>query len=93
LPYVIAYNAPAAPEAMERLRSALGVQDPATALFELSGELGTKRGLRDLGMGKADVDKAADLAVESPYWNPRPIERDAIRGLITRAWAGQPPNS
>ena len=36
------------------------------------------------------VDKAADLAVKNPYWNPRPIERERIRELIRRAWAGEP---
>jgi maleylacetate reductase len=92
LPHAIAYNAAAAPEAMASLRSALRMQDPATALFELSGKLGAKRSLQELGMGESDIDKAADLAVESPYWNPRPIERDAIRGLIARAWAGRPPS-
>jgi maleylacetate reductase len=93
LPYALAYNAPAAPAALDMLRSALGVHDPAAALFELSGELGAKRSLRDLGMGESDIDKAADLAVESPYWNPRPIERDAIRSLIAQAWAGRPPSA
>ena len=92
LPHAIAYNAPAAPAAIDMLRASLHAQDPASALFELSGALGAKRSLRELGMGEADIDKAADLAVQSPYWNPRPIERDAIRGLIARAWAGRPPS-
>ena len=35
--------------------------------------------------------KAADLAVTNPYWNPRPLERGAIRDLIAHAWAGEPP--
>jgi maleylacetate reductase len=92
LPHAIAYNAPSAPQALDMLRSALRGQDPAAAVFELSGALGAKRGLRDLGMAESDIDKAADLAVESPYWNPRPIERDAIRTLIARAWAGRSPS-
>src|SRR5262249_1038847 len=92
LPYVIAYNAPAAPAAMDMLRSSLHADDPAGALFELSGELSAKRSLRELGMGESDIDTAADLAVHSPYWNPRPIERAAIRSLIAQAWAGRPPS-
>jgi maleylacetate reductase len=47
--------------------------------------------LRDLGLEAADLDRAADLAVQEPYWNPRPVERDAIRQLLERAWAGDAP--
>ena len=38
-----------------------------------------------------EVISAADLAVKNPYWNPRPVERDAIRALLGRAWAGDRP--
>ena len=34
---------------------------------------------------------AADLAVQKPYWNPRPVEREAIRDLLQMAWSGNPP--
>ena len=47
--------------------------------------------LRDIGMPESGIDKAADLAVTNAYWNPRPLERSAIRDLISRAWAGEPP--
>jgi hypothetical protein len=42
-------------------------------------------------MPQDGIDRAADLAVKNPYWNPRPVERDAIRALIARAFAGAPP--
>ena len=57
--------------------------DPQTQMAPLA--------LRDLGMKEADIDRAADLAVQDPYWNPRPIERPAIRELLGRAWAGLTP--
>lgn len=91
LPHALAYNAPAVPEAMMRLGRALQAADPARALYDLAGRLGAPRALRDLGMPEAGIDRAADLAVQNPYWNPRPIERDAVRALIARAWAGQSP--
>jgi maleylacetate reductase len=91
LPHAVAYNTPAAPEAMAKVARALGVADAARGLFALSGRLGAKRALKDFGMPEDGIDRAADLAVENPYWNPRPIERDAIRRLIARAWAGEPP--
>ena len=42
-------------------------------------------------MAEADLDRAADLAAADPYWNPRPIERDAIRQLLADAWHGRRP--
>lgn len=91
LPHATAYNAPATPQAMVRLARALGVADSARGLHDLAGRLGAPRALKDLGMPEAGIDRAADIAVANPYANPRPIERDAIRTLIARAWAGEPP--
>jgi alcohol dehydrogenase class IV len=91
LPHAVAYNTPAAPDAMAKVARALGVEDAARGLFDLSGRLGVARALKDLGMPEDGIERAADLAVENPYWNPRPIDREAIRGLVARAWAGEPP--
>lgn len=93
LPHALAYNRPAVPEAAARVARALGAGDGARALFDLAGTLGAPRALRDLGMPEEGIDRAAGLAVENPYWNPRPLERGAIRALIARAWAGEPPAS
>ena len=42
-------------------------------------------------MPESGIDKATDLALSNPYWNPRPLERQGIRNLIARAWAGEEP--
>jgi maleylacetate reductase len=42
-------------------------------------------------MPQTGIDTSADHAVAKPYWNPRPIERGAIRDLIAAAWAGDRP--
>jgi len=91
LPHALAYNAPAVPDAIKRLRQALGADDPAAALYDLAGVVGAARALRDLGMPEGGIDRAVDLALANPYWNPRPLERDGIRNLLKRAWAGEPP--
>jgi maleylacetate reductase len=91
LPHAVAYNASADPHAMSQIARALGANDAASGLFELAGEMGVRRSLRDIGMREEDIDLASDLAVTNPYWNPRPVERDAVRGLIARAWAGTAP--
>lgn len=91
LPHALAYNAPAAPDAVARIAAALGVGDPALGLYDLARRLNVPSSLREIGMPESGIDHAADLAVKNPYWNPRPIERDAIRELIARAWRGDAP--
>ena len=91
LPHALAYNARAVPEAVARIARAIGASDASQGLFDLARRLGAKLALRDIGMPESGIDKAADLAVTNAYWNPRPLERDAIRDLIARAWAGEPP--
>lgn len=91
LPHALAYNAPAIPSVMSKLASVLPASegDAIRGLNVLLTQLKVKRGLRDLGMREGDIDRAADIAVADPCWNPREIERDAIRELIRRAWAGE----
>ena len=93
LPHALDYNAPAVPDAMARISRAIGAADASQGLFELAKRLGAKVALRDIGMPASGIDKAADLAVTNAYWNPRPLERNAIRDLIARAWAGDPPGA
>ena len=76
---------------MKRIARAIGTGDAAAGLYDLARKLNTKLALRDIGMPESGIDKAADLAVTNAYWNPRPLERDAIRDLIARAFAGEPP--
>ena len=91
LPHAIAYNAPAIPEALQHLKRALGSEHPAAALYDLARSNGAPYSLRELGMAEADLDRAAELAVASPYWNPRAIERAGIRTLLQQAWEGTRP--
>lgn len=93
LPHALAYNAPAVADAMDILRKALKTDDPAQALFDLGRAVDAPASLRDLGMAQDGIDIAADQAVENAYWNPRPLERDDLRALIARAWAGERPSS
>lgn len=91
LPHALRYNAPAVPKAMAVLAEALDAADPALALYDLASRLGAPRGLRDLGMPEDGIERATDLALANPYWNPRPLERDGLRACIAAAWAGDPP--
>ncbi|MCC8939781.1 maleylacetate reductase [Bradyrhizobium sp. Arg68] len=93
LPHTIAYNTPAAPEAIGRAAQALGARDAAEGLFDLSARLGAPRALAEIGMPEDGIARAAELATKNPYWNPRPIEADGIRALLTRAWSGARPQA
>jgi hypothetical protein len=32
-------------------------------------------------MPELGIDHAADLAIKSPYWNPKPVEREAASSV------------
>lgn len=91
LPYALAYNADAAPRAMARIARALGREHAPVGLRELGESLAVPRSLREIGMPGLGLDRAADLVVETPYPNPRPIERGPIRELLQRAYEGAGP--
>ena len=61
-------------------------------MFDLAKKHGAPVALKDIGMKAEDLDRAADLAASNPYWNPRPIERAAIRDLLQRAYEGTRPS-
>lgn len=91
LPHATAYNAMADRDAMQAIERALECDHAATGLYELGLAVNAKMALRDLGLAESDLDRAAELAVQNAYWNPRPIDRESLRSLLQRAWAGQPP--
>lgn len=64
--------------------------DAIRGLNILLEKLHVKRGLKEFGMKEEDVDKAAEIAISNPYWNPRSVEKGPIRELIRRCWAGEP---
>ena len=91
LPHALAYNSPAAPEAMARIGAAIGASDAPVGLHRMAAELGMPTALRDLGLKEADLDRACEIALANPYWNPRPIEAGPLRALLQRAWEGAEP--
>jgi alcohol dehydrogenase class IV len=93
LPHAVAYNAPAAPDAMERIARAMRGADAAQGLFELAKRLGARQALRDIGMPEDGIEQAVKAMLAAPYWNPRLLEEEALRNLLTRAWNGDPPQA
>lgn len=93
LPHAVAYNDSAEAIPLRKLAAVLGCADAASGLYKLARRVGAKRGLKELGMPREGIERAVDLALENPYWNPKPLERQGLRELITRAYAGDAPQS
>ena len=92
LPYALAFNQPAVPDAVAALSRALdGAQDPARQLWDLAAELGAPRSLRELGMAEADISRIVEQVLASPYANPVPVTADGLTRLLHAAWSGDPP--
>lgn len=92
LPYVLAYNAPRASEAVDRIRRALGHTDIVAALRHLGSGLGVPAGLRTLGMAEADIDTViADILAIAPADNPTPVTDAGLRSIMHGAWLGNDP--
>ncbi len=91
LPHALAYNAPAAPEAVARIARALGGKSGPQAVYDLARDNGAPVALRDIGMKESDLDKVCEIAMSNQYPNPRPLERAALRQLLQEAFEGVRP--
>ncbi|HSV50794.1 MAG TPA: maleylacetate reductase [Burkholderiaceae bacterium] len=91
LPHALAYNAQAAPQAMQRIARALNAAGAAQGVFDLAQANGAPVALKDIGMQAQDLDKACDIALQNQYPNPRPLEHAAIRQLLQDAFEGKRP--
>jgi maleylacetate reductase len=85
LPHVVRFNAQAAPDALERVASALSHTDAVAAISDLRASLGAPSSLEQLGMDEHDLEEAARLSVDPPPANPRPVHRDDVLGMLREA--------
>ena len=91
LPHATAYNRAGAPAAMARIARALEAEDAAEGLFDLAAALGARQSLAEIGLRESDLDRAADLAVESPYPTRPRSPASGIRALLDDAFHGDRP--
>jgi len=89
LPHTIGFNAAAVPELLKPVADIFG--SAGGGLYDFASSIGAPLTLRDLGLKQADLDRAAGIATQNPYWNPRPFDRAAIRALLQDAWEGRRP--
>jgi maleylacetate reductase len=92
LPHAVRYNQDAAPDAMRRIERALGGSNAASAIFDLEKTLKLPLRLADIGMKEADLERAARIATEAPYPNPRKVEYAGVLELLRHAYAGRRPS-
>ena len=94
LPHALRYNS-VAKEAMRRIARALssshGVDDAPTGIWELEQRMGLPMKLADVGMKREDIERAARIAVQAPYPNPRPVEYQPVLELLHNAYEGKKP--
>ncbi|MGI5452441.1 maleylacetate reductase [Streptomyces sp. CA-249302] len=93
LPYALAHNAPAAPEAMAALGRALDTEDVPGALWDLARRLGAPRSLAELGLKEADLAVAAGEATSRTYPNPRPVTTEGVLDVLRTAHRGDRPHT
>lgn len=91
LPHTAAFNAEAAEQELKAAAELFG-GSIGGGLWDFAKSIGAPLSLKDFGLVEADLDRAADIAVENPYWNPRPIDRVSIRTLLQHAWEGVRPD-
>ena len=84
LPAAMAFNAPAAPEAIDLLGRALDVDDPVGAVAGLVEALGLPTRLSDAGVTDDDLDAVVRSVAGSPgaARNPRHLDEDELRELL-----------
>jgi maleylacetate reductase len=90
-PYAIGFNAAAAPDAIARIKRALGVPDAARGLYDLNVRLGLPTGLEGLGMREEDIGKAVDIVSAVNLTHPRPAMKADLAEILRQAFFGAPP--
>lgn len=93
LPHAIHYNAAAVPQLLAPIVQILGGEAPGPSLWHFARRVGSPMALKDLGLAESDLDRAAEIAIRNPYWNPREVTRDGVRRLLQNAWSGEVPGS
>jgi maleylacetate reductase len=89
LPYVLAFNAPASPDAIAVVAEATGFDAPAAGLRQFALELGAPATLWALGLREGDLDRAVGLVTASSYANPRAASARDIHDILLAALTGR----
>jgi len=92
LPYVLAFNAPAAPDAAARIAAAFGSDDAVQGLNNLRTSLDAPKALKDYGFTEDNIPEAVELILPViPASNPRQATEENLAELLRAATTGATP--
>jgi maleylacetate reductase len=92
LPYVLAFNAPASPDAEARIASAFGTADALSGLQDLRKRLDAPKALSDYGFTADGIAEAVTVVLPAvPASNPRPVTTENLTRLLQAALTGEDP--
>lgn len=91
LPYTTAFNEAAVPDLLQPIAEAFGGGSAGGGIWDFAKSVGSPTSLQAIGIGEADLDRAAAIAVRNAYANPRPFDSGSIRELLQAAWEGRRP--
>ncbi len=91
LPHTTAFNEPAVTGLLAPIAETFGHGSAGGGLWHFARSVNAPLRLADLGLTEAGLDRAAGIAVQNPYANPRPFDRNAIRHLLQQAYDGECP--
>jgi len=88
LPYLISFNVPHA-LALSRLDKLFDGAPFAKSLAEFATTHGAPVSLASLGLPEQELARVANLALDTPVANPRPITTIELEVVLKRAWRGE----
>lgn len=92
LAHVLAFNMDAAPDARDRIASALGAEDALEGLQRLRHQLDAPTKLADYGFAEDNIAEAVDIILPAvPESNPRQVTTENITALLQAALGGIDP--
>ncbi len=93
LPHTAGFNAVQTPDELAPVAAAFAPWGDGVGpgLHGFAAAMGAPMRLSELGLTATDMDRAADIAVGTPYPNPRPFDRADIRALLGAALEGAVP--
>jgi maleylacetate reductase len=93
LPYAVAYNESAAPDAMEKIKKAMSTGNASRGIYDFATRIGVPKSLKELGMRKVDLDLAARETVEHTPYNPKQVDFKSVREMLQQAYEGRVPET
>jgi maleylacetate reductase len=92
LAYVLAFNMDAAPDARDRIASALGAEDALEGLQQLRHQQDAPEKLVDYGLTSDEIAEAVEIMLPAvPVNNPRPVTKENLTALLQAALVGDDP--